>query len=127
MEPKLRILMLEDAASDAELEIQALKHVGMSCDWRRVQTEGDFVAQIEQFDPHLILSDFTLPSFDGLSALRLAREKCPDVPFIVVSGTIGAMTIWKFHESRALAATLLVVQGYSLLRRRQRPREESFL
>jgi len=92
MEPKLQILMLEDAASDAELEIQALRHAGMSCDWRRVQTEADFLARLEEFDPHLILSDFTLPSFDGLSALKLAREIRPDVPFMFVSGTISAQS-----------------------------------
>ena len=96
MESKLRILMLEDAARDAELEIHTLKRSGVSCECRRVEAEAEFVAQLEGFDPHIIVSDFTLPAFDGLSALKLARELRPDTPFIFVSGTIG--------EERAIEA-----------------------
>src|SRR5688572_5194218 len=96
MEPNLRILMLEDVASDAELEVRALKRAGVSCEWRRVEAAAEFAAQLEPFNPHLIVSDFTLPAFDGLSALKLARDARPDVPFIFVSGTIG--------EERAIEA-----------------------
>jgi diguanylate cyclase (GGDEF)-like protein len=96
MQPDLRILMLEDVASDAELEMHALKRSGVSCEWRRVEAEAEFVAQLQAFNPHLIVADFTLPSFDGLSALRLARAIRPDIPFIFVSGTIG--------EERAIEA-----------------------
>ena len=96
MEPNLRILMLEDVASDAELEIHALRRAGMSCEWRRVEAEAEFAAQLETFNPHVIVSDFTLPAFDGLSALELTRGVRPDIPFIFVSGTIG--------EERAIEA-----------------------
>ena len=96
MEPNLRILMLEDVASDAELEMHTLKRAGLPCEWRRVEAEAEFAAQLEAFNPHLIVSDFTLPTFDGLSALRLAHEIRPDIPFIFVSGTIG--------EERAIEA-----------------------
>jgi diguanylate cyclase (GGDEF)-like protein len=96
MEGPLRILMLEDVASDAELEIGTLERAGVRCEYHRVQTEADFAAQFEKVDPHLILSDFTLPSFDGLSALKRARDARPEVPFIFVSGTIG--------EERAIEA-----------------------
>jgi len=55
----------------------------------RVQTQPDFVAALEQGAFDIILADYTLPSFDGLSALRLAKEQCPDIPFLFVSGTLG--------------------------------------
>ncbi|MBI4205311.1 MAG: diguanylate cyclase [Betaproteobacteria bacterium] len=85
----LRVLLLEDVPSDAELETTILKRAGITCETRVVASERDFVDQLDRFKPDLILSDFSLPAFDGLSALRLARERRPDVPYIFVSGTIG--------------------------------------
>ena len=96
MEPNLRILMLEDLASDAELEVRTLARAGVTCDYRRVEAEAEFMAQLERFDPHVVISDFSLPAFDGLAALKLAREARPEIPFIFVSGTIG--------EERAIEA-----------------------
>src|SRR5205814_2293269 len=66
-----------------------LESEGIECAVRRVETRMQFEAALEEAGIDLILSDFTLPSFDGLSALKIAREKCPGVPFIFVSGTIG--------------------------------------
>ena len=85
----LRVLHLEDNRKDAELVQEALRDVGYDCDWALVQTRADFLAALEQGGFDVILADYSLPSFDGLTALALAREKCPDVPFIVVSGTLG--------------------------------------
>ena len=96
MEPNLRILMLEDLASDAELEVRTLARAGVTCEYRRVEAEAEFMAQLERFDPHVVISDFSLPAFDGLAALKLAREARPEIPFIFVSGTIG--------EERAIEA-----------------------
>src|SRR5205823_6907154 len=56
---------------------------------KRVDRQADFVQALEKNPPDLILSDYALPSFDGLAALAIAREKCPDVPFIFVTGTMG--------------------------------------
>src|SRR6266478_6046073 len=89
MKPPLRILHLEDNATDAELIQGILETEGIVCDVTRVETQTDFFASIEHGGFDLILTDYTLPSFDGLSALKIAREKCPDVPFIFVSGTLG--------------------------------------
>lgn len=89
METVLRVLVLEDVPSDAELETSLLERAGIACESRVVANERDFLEQLEQFNPHLVLSDFTLPSFDGLSALKLVRDRRPDVPYIFVSGTIG--------------------------------------
>jgi PAS domain S-box-containing protein len=85
----LRILALEDDPNDAEL-IQELLHAdGLACDLSRVDTQTAFHASLEQGGIDLILADYTLPSFDGLSALKLAKTRCPDVPFIFVTGTLG--------------------------------------
>lgn len=89
METALRILLLEDVPGDAELETLTLKRARIACETRRVETRADFLRQLDAFNPDLVLSDFTLPRFDGLSALGLVRERQPDLPFIFVSGTIG--------------------------------------
>src|SRR5438477_8847564 len=85
----LNILHLEDNPTDGELIQSVLQAAGISFVIERVETQADFVAGLEQKRFDLILSDYTLPSFDGASALELARQKSPDVPFIFVSGTIG--------------------------------------
>jgi PAS domain S-box-containing protein len=85
----LRILSLEDDPKDAELIQALLEAEKITCEMRRVETEAEFVDALGQGDVDLILADYTLPSFDGVSALKLALQKCPDVPFIFVSGTLG--------------------------------------
>jgi DNA-binding NtrC family response regulator len=89
MEPVLKILILEDVPNDAELETAALKRARIACESLRVETPIDFLEQLEKFSPDLVLSDFTLPDFDGLSALKIVRDKRPALPFIIVSSTIG--------------------------------------
>ncbi|TLY12735.1 MAG: response regulator, partial [Nitrospirae bacterium] len=85
----LRILHLEDSQTDAELIVATLAEEGIACEARRIDTKADFVAALEQGGFDLIIADYSLPSFDGIAALALAREKCPDVPFIFVSATLG--------------------------------------
>jgi len=92
----LRILMLEDSESDAELGVAALTRAGMACEILRVDSEAGFLRELEAFRPDLILSDYTLPQFDGMRALAHARERCPATPFVFLSGTMG--------EERAIAA-----------------------
>src|SRR5580765_1164946 len=88
MTAPLRILHLEDDVGDAELIHAALESDGIVSDVTRVDTQAGFRAALAQrFD--VILADNTLPGFDGLTALKLATEACPDVPFIFVSGTLG--------------------------------------
>jgi len=90
MQPiKIRLLVLEDIANDAELEIAELEQAGFDCDWKRVETRESFLASLESPDFDLILSDYALPSFDGLTALSLLLEYKVDIPFILVSGTLG--------------------------------------
>src|SRR5678815_1438873 len=89
MKSPLRILHLEDNPHDAELIQAVLEAEGIVCQVTRVETQADFFASLEQGGFDIILADYTLPSFDGLSALKITQEKCPDVPFIFVSGTLG--------------------------------------
>jgi PAS domain S-box-containing protein len=89
MKPRLRILCLEDNRGDVELVQETLEADGIFCDITRVENEADFIASLEQGSFDLILADYTLPSFDGISALRIARQRWPHVPFIFVSGTLG--------------------------------------
>jgi PAS domain S-box-containing protein len=89
MKHPLRILYLEDDPRDAELVQETLEADGIFCYVARVETEADFIASLEQGGFDLILADYTLPSFDGLSALKIAQQRWPQVPFIFVSGTLG--------------------------------------
>jgi PAS domain S-box-containing protein len=82
----LRILLLEDSATDAELVRELLEADSFVCEIRRVETRADFVAALEDAAIDLILADYNLPSFDGLSALKFALSARPDLPFIFVSG-----------------------------------------
>ncbi|MFN7929611.1 MAG: histidine kinase [Blastocatellia bacterium] len=85
----LRILMLEDLAADAELVRHELRRGQLAFTLRRVETEPEFVQALADFAPTLILADYSLPLFDGMTALARTREHTPDVPFIFVSGTLG--------------------------------------
>jgi PAS domain S-box-containing protein len=85
----LRILLLEDSTPDAELIQELLEADHIVCEVTRVQTRAEFVAGLEDPSINLILADYKLPSFDGLSALNLALAARADLPFIFVSGSLG--------------------------------------
>ena len=85
----LKILSLEDDPRDAELIQALLEPEDFDFVLTRASTRAGFVDALDRAEFDLILADYTLPSFDGLSALKMALERCPDVPFIFVSGTLG--------------------------------------
>jgi diguanylate cyclase (GGDEF)-like protein len=93
---ELHLLFIEDSAPDAELTVRLLIQAGYRCSYRRVENEIEMRGALADRLPDLILSDFSLPGFDGMSALALACTEAPDVPFIFLSGTIG--------EERAIEA-----------------------
>ena len=89
MNSPLRVLHLEDDVRDTELVQATLEAEGIRSELTRIETEDDFVAALKRGSFHLILADYTLPSFDGLSALKIAQQNSRQVPFIFVSGTLG--------------------------------------
>ena len=88
----LQILILEDRPADAELIQRELAGDGIAFVAKRVATEAEFLAQLRSHWPDLILADYSLPGYDGLSALAAARKESPQTPFIFVSGTLGEET-----------------------------------
>lgn len=86
---ELRILFLEDVPVDAELMERELRREGVAFRSRRVDTEAAFCHELEAFGPDIVLSDLSLPGFNGMAALAIARERLADIPFIFVSGTMG--------------------------------------
>jgi PAS domain S-box-containing protein len=89
MKSPLHILHLEDDPNDAALVQSTLEAGGITCATTCVQNRDDFVAALERGNIDLILSDCTLPDFDGMSALKIAHAKWPAIPLIFVSGTLG--------------------------------------
>lgn len=85
----LSVLVLEDSTLDAELAITALKQAGYACRWDRVETRDEFISRLDTECYDLILSDYNLPAFDGMSALKVFQGRGQEVPFILVSGAIG--------------------------------------
>jgi diguanylate cyclase (GGDEF)-like protein len=93
---ELDVLLIEDSAPDVEITIRRLQKAGFRCSCRCVVTEEELRSALRARLPDLILSDFSLPRFDGMSALAIARVEAAGVPFIFLSGTIG--------EERAIEA-----------------------
>ena len=103
----VNVLFVEDSADDVELALRSLKADGITPQWRRVERESDLRQALGNGPkPNAILSDFSMPGFDGLHALRIARELTPEIPFIFVSGTIG--------EERAIEAIRAGATDYVL-------------
>ncbi|MBV8212029.1 MAG: PAS domain-containing protein [Verrucomicrobia bacterium] len=89
MKSPLRVLYLEDDPRDAELVQETLAADGIESEIVRVETESEFVLALKQGGFELVLADYTLPSFDGLSALEIVQKDWPELPLIFVSGTLG--------------------------------------
>ncbi len=85
----MRILIVEDNGNDIDLLHRELAKAEFHYETQVVQTRASFESALKTYLPDIILSDFSLPSFSGPAALKIAQEMCPDIPFIVVSGTIG--------------------------------------
>jgi DNA-binding NtrC family response regulator len=108
----MKILHLEDNRHDSDLVQAILFEEWPGCEIKTVAGESDFRAALAEPAYDVIISDFTLVQFDGASALQLARQLAPDVPFIYVSGTIG--------EDRAIEAVHAGASDYVIKDRMQR-------
>ena len=89
---QLRILILEDMPMDAELMEYELVRASIPFTARRVETREAFLSALDEFAPDVILSDYTLPRFDGMTALALARELVPSTPLLIVTGSVNEET-----------------------------------
>jgi PAS domain S-box-containing protein len=89
MDKAIRILMVEDNPADAEIIQFELKESGIIFTAKVVMTERDFIRELHEFSPDIILSDYDLPRYTGALALAEARKQCPDVPFILVTGAVS--------------------------------------
>ncbi len=92
MEDGQRILIVEDRQTDAELAEREIRRVLPGSEFLRVETRKEYLAALASFEPDVILSDYTLPSFDGMSALKLALERTPETPFIMFTGSMNEDT-----------------------------------
>lgn len=88
MSKALRTLMVEDNPDDADLLLRELRRAGYEPQGRRVETEPEFLTELER-SPEIILSDYSMPRFSGLRAAQLLRESGRNIPFILISGTVG--------------------------------------
>ncbi len=98
---RLKILMLEDSKLDAELIKKELTKEDFLFDARRVETRDDFIKEIHSFQPDIILSDYSLPQFDGITALSVAYQYTPDTPIIIVTGSLSEETAAECMKSGA--------------------------
>jgi PAS domain S-box-containing protein len=134
MESAINLLHLEDDPADAELVQAALAEAGLDCRINCVQTREAFEVALDD-GTEIILADYQLPMYDGMSALRLARERCPEIPYIFVSGTMGeeaaiqALTqgatdyVLKQDLARLPSAVLRALQEARIQRERKKARE----
>ena len=84
-----RVLILEHEPDDIALLVYELKKGNFNYVSEIVETRDTFTQALHDFKPEIVLSDYSLPSFDGVAAYQIKQEICPDIPFIIVSGTIG--------------------------------------
>ena len=87
--PTIRVLQVEDSQLDAELVLAELDADGIAYEMRLVDDEARFLAALDEFKPHIVLSDLSMPGFSGQHALELLRQRDEDLPFIFVSATLG--------------------------------------
>ena len=93
--------MLEDNVADAELVKFALRDGGLNFTVKRVDAKAQYLKELEESPPDIILLDYALPDFDGFTALQMAQEKYPDIPFIFVTGTLGEEVVIEMLKSGA--------------------------
>lgn len=132
----LRVLMVEDLPSDAELNQHEIRRSFPDCSFLRVETREEYLAAMASFRPDIILSDYKLPQFDGMSALKLALERLPEIPFIIITGSMNEDTavecmkagawdyVIKEHVKRLGSAVQGALEAKRLRRDRRQTEEE---
>lgn len=92
MEQKIRILLLENIAEDAEMNIRELKNGGLNYDAMLATNKNEFEKALTEFNPDIILADYRLPNFTGLDALRIVQKRNISAPVIIVTGSLDEET-----------------------------------
>ncbi|MEA2104116.1 MAG: PAS domain S-box protein [Candidatus Cloacimonadota bacterium] len=95
MKEKLKILILEDDSNDVDLLVNALRNSDFNFVYKHVEGENNFLRGLKDFKPDIILSDYSMPQFDGLDALYLAKKESEEIPFIIVTGSVNEETAVK--------------------------------
>ena len=136
MEKKLRILIVEDVPTDAELIKHEIKKNNIEFNDIIVDTNKDYIDALNSFKPDIILSDYSLPHFDGMQALKIKQELVPLIPFILVTGSLNEETavevmkagaddyILKEHISRLGQAIKLALEKKEFIESQKRAEEE---
>jgi DNA-binding NtrC family response regulator len=130
---RLQIVFIEDDPADAERLVRELKRQGFDFEGRRIQTPDELLGCLEAQPPDLILSDHGLPSFSGFAALEIVQEKCPQVPFIFVTGTYDqGLMVEMFdsgasgyvHKNKLADLRSVIRQAQEEIQQRRQPRVE---
>ena len=109
MNKNIKILIVEDTESDAELAKYEIRQSIGECEFRVVETKTDFLKAFDEFNPHIIVSDYSMPKFDGLTALKLCLDKSDVIPFILFTGSINEDTA---VECMKLGATDYIIKEH---------------
>jgi len=96
-----KFLILEDVETDVELIMDQIKEAGINCSFKSTDNERDFKKLIDEFKPDLVLSDYSLPAYDGMSALSYILKTSPNLPVIIVTGSINEETAVSCMKSGA--------------------------
>src|ERR1035437_9337049 len=133
---KLKILFVEDVKSDAELIFREIEKSKISFSKELVDNKSDYLEKLKDCEPDLIISDYSLPQFDGMTALLLRNEICPMTPFLLVTGSINEIVavdcmkagaddyILKDNLSRLGSAVLNSIQKARLAKEKKSAEEE---
>ena len=132
----VRLLLVEDTAADAEFALRELGRSGLEVESCRVETEEGLIQALATFVPDLVITDYRLPRFDGLQALRLVQDRAPDVPVIVTTGSLNEETaveclkagavdyVLKEHLGRLPSAVRAALEHKHLLAEKRRVEED---
>jgi signal transduction histidine kinase len=85
----LRILFLEDSPDDMEFMLHELSEASVRCEYKRIQKKRDFLREVSEYKPNIILADYSLPMFTGMEAFRMLKRKGLNIPFILVTGALS--------------------------------------
>ncbi|MDD4426661.1 MAG: response regulator, partial [Mariniphaga sp.] len=88
----VKILFAEDLPTDVELAVREIQKGGIDFNYKVVDTEIEFRKELDEFEPDIVVSDYSMPTFDGMRALKITRAKSEYIPFVVLTGSMNEET-----------------------------------